>query len=145
MIKTKVIFLGNPLIREDSLGYKAYLLLKDKLSNEIKAEITYASTPNLDLLDMILNTDTVIIIDKVLCKSQGDLILLDMRKLASETNTTVSSHELSPLDIIKLGFITLPEEMPKRIILIGIIKLNKESLKKIQKLVLAIYNNNLKI
>ena len=69
MMKTLLLGLGNPILKDDSVGLKVVRELGDKVAEE-DVHIEEASFANIDLLESIGSYDRLIIVDSIKTKEE---------------------------------------------------------------------------
>lgn len=115
-MKTIVVGIGNPILRDDSVGIKVV----EKLSKEIDIDTAILTTTNFEVLDKIMGYDRAIIVDAIRTGNDPgtiyELSIDDIFLTYSYTNT----HNLTLATTLKLGYIIFPEKMPKEIKLIAV-------------------------
>jgi hydrogenase maturation protease len=94
MAKTLIIGLGNPILKDDSVGLRVVRELEKNVTEE-DVHIEETSFANIDLLESIGSYDRLIIVDSIKTKKgkPGDLYRLDVDDLRS------TLHLSSPHDI----------------------------------------------
>jgi hydrogenase maturation protease len=114
-MKILVMGIGNPILTDDAVGILVVRELKD-----IPADIVEASIGGFSLLDHIRGYDIVIIVDAVkLGNPPGTISILDEPQVPRALHAS-SSHDVSFSEAISLGRALFPEEMPSRIVVVGI-------------------------
>ncbi len=111
MTHIKVIGIGSPF-GKDQLGLDAIDAIKNLATNENVEYIT-TDRPGIQLLDLIKNTDCVILIDAVSESNRaGEIIQLSRSDLV-DTGKPFSSHAIGVADALSLGKILglLPDSM----------------------------------
>ncbi len=115
-MKTIVVGIGNPILRDDSVGIK----IVEMISKEIDVDTAILTTTNFDVLDKILGYDRAIIVDAIRMGNEPgtiyELTIEDIFLTYSYTNT----HNLTLATTLKLGYVIFPEKMPKEIKLIAV-------------------------
>ncbi|MBU6996818.1 MAG: hydrogenase maturation protease [Theionarchaea archaeon] len=114
-MKILVMGIGNPILTDDAVG----ILVARELEGA-PAEIVEASVGGFSLLDYIRGYDVVIIVDAVkLGDPPGTVSILNEVQVPRALHTS-SSHDVSFSEAIRLGKVLFPEEMPSRIVVVGI-------------------------
>ncbi|MGC1120493.1 MAG: hydrogenase maturation protease [Candidatus Methanofastidiosia archaeon] len=114
-MKILIMGIGNPILTDDAVGILVVRELKD-----VQAEIVEASIGGFSLLDHIRGYDVVIIVDAVkLGNPPGTISVLNEPQVPKALHTS-SSHDVSFSEALSLGKILFPEEMPSRIVVVGI-------------------------
>ncbi len=115
-MKTIVVGIGNPILRDDSVGIKVV----EELSRDVDVDTAILTTTNFEVLDKILGYDKAIIVDAIQTGNEPgtiyELSIDDVFVTYSFTNT----HNLTLATTLKLGYVIFPEKMPKEIKLIAI-------------------------
>ncbi len=115
-MKTIVVGIGNPILRDDSVGIK----IVEMISKEIDVDTAILTATNFDVLDKILGYDRAIIVDAIRMGNEPgtiyELTIEDIFLTYSYTNT----HNLTLATTLKLGYVIFPEKMPKEIKLIAV-------------------------
>jgi len=115
-VKTIVVGIGNPILRDDSVGIK----IVEMISKEIDVDTAILTATNFDVLDKILGYDRAIIVDAIRMGNEPgtiyELTIEDIFLTYSYTNT----HNLTLATTLKLGYVIFPEKMPKEIKLIAV-------------------------
>ncbi|MHA1859481.1 MAG: hydrogenase maturation protease [Candidatus Asgardarchaeia archaeon] len=116
----KILCFGNPLMGNDGIGIVISRHLKEKLPECV--EVIEAGTAGLGVLDLILGSDKVILVDAILSgREKGTLVKLYLKKDAVGFFKTLHSvHGIGILKVLEIGYSLYPDEMPKNILLIGI-------------------------
>ncbi len=104
-MKTIVIGIGNPYVKNDSVGIEVAERLRNKLDVEL------FSTTSIDIIYSIMGYDKAIFVDSLSCEG---IHLVDVKKSAY-TNT----HNINLQTMLKIGFELFPDEMPE-ILIIGV-------------------------
>lgn len=113
-MKTLVLGLGNPILSDDSVGFRVIQGLKDKF-NRPNLTLMESSTSGLGLLDLIAGYDRVIIIDAIKTEGgqAGKIYRLNTENLSGTCHLT-SSHDINLATALELGKklgIALPQEI----------------------------------
>ncbi len=102
-MKTLVLGLGNPILSDDSVGFRVIELLKARFD---KPGLTFmqSCTSGLSLLEVIIGYDKLIIIAAIQTKGRqaGEVYRLDPKDFDS-TRHASSSHGLNFTTILALG------------------------------------------
>jgi hydrogenase maturation protease len=119
-LKVKIIGCGNILAGDDGLGvYAVRELMKMKLPKEV--EVIEAGVPGLALLDLLENTDAVIILDALKTgRKKGEIRKIEIKELPKNSEHKISAHQLNLIDTLRLGLKVTPEKMPNRLVILGI-------------------------
>jgi len=118
-LKTLVLGLGNPILSDDSVGFRVVQGLKDKFS---RSGLTFmeSSASGLGLLDLITGYDKLIIIDAVKTGGgqAGKIYRLNTGNLSS-TRHLASPHDINLATALELGK-KLGIALPQQIIIFAI-------------------------
>jgi len=119
-MKTIVLGVGNPILRDDGVGIHVVKQLKQHI-NDPNVTLDEALTGGMNLLDMIRGYDKAILIDAIKMKNgrNGEV----KRFLLSDFS---SIHSYNPHDVTLLEALQLAEKLgenriPREIIVIGIV------------------------
>lgn len=119
-MKTVVLGVGNPILRDDGVGIHVVNQLKEHI-NDPNVTIDEALTGGMNLLDMIQGYDKAILIDAIKMKNgrNGEV----KRFLLSDFS---SVHSCNPHDVTFLEALRLAEKLgedriPREIVVIGIV------------------------
>lgn len=117
-MKTIVLGVGNPILKDDGVGIHVAEALKQMVNRENIA-IEEAYTGGMSLLEMMVGYDRAIIIDAIKMKGDVGRVI----RLCPEDLATV--HSCNPHDISLSEALKIAEEMgiaiPKEIVVIGIV------------------------
>ena len=120
-----IIGIGQSLRGDDSAGLAAvshWLNTYPARAEQSTLRVVLAEVTGLGLLDELLGVETAILVDAVRSgvKKPGSLHLLREEDLATFSPGSTSAHGLGVAETLSLGRQIYPEEMPAKIILIGI-------------------------
>lgn len=118
-MKTIVLGVGNPILRNDGVGVHVAEELK-KMINRPDVKIDSAFTGGMNLLDMIVDHDRAILIDAVKRSDRkpGDVDMLPIGELSAFH--TCNPHDVSLPQAIELAKRLGEKGIPKDIRLVGI-------------------------
>jgi len=118
-LKTLVLGLGNPILCDDSAGYRVAMALKERLDIP-DVDIKEAGIAGLDFLDMITGYDRAIIIDAIQTKKgkPGKIYRLGPDSLAA-TRHSGTPHDVNIATALELGK-KLNLKLPREIIIFAI-------------------------
>ena len=118
-MKTLVLGLGNPILSDDSVGFRVINEIRHRL-NRPDVTVMEAATGGLNLLDLLIDHDKAIIIDAIKSTNRkpGEVYRLDPKDF-DKTLHASSSHALNINTAIELGK-TLGLSMPQQIIIYAI-------------------------
>ena len=119
-MKTIVIGVGNPILKDDGIGIHVANQLKQIVKSS-DITIDEAMTGGMNLLDLILGYDKAIIIDAVNIKNanNGEVKRFHLTDLSSVHSN--NPHDVSLLEAIKLAEHLGEKRIPNEIIIIGIV------------------------
>ena len=119
-MKTIVLGVGNPILRDDGVGLHVVKQLK-KHVNDPSVTIDEAQTGGMNLLDMIRGYDKAILIDAIKIKhaQPGEVKRFSLSDFSSV-------HSYNPHDVTLLEALQLAEKLgenriPREIVVIGIV------------------------
>jgi hydrogenase maturation protease len=103
MARTLLLGLGNPILRDDSVGLRIVRELKKKVGKE-DIDIEEASLANIDLLESIGSYDRLIIVDSIKTEGgrPGELYQLSLDDLRSSLHLS-SPHDINLATALELG------------------------------------------
>lgn len=118
-MKTIILGIGNPILRNDGVGVHVAEELKKMISRP-DVKIDSAFTGGMNLLDMIVDHDRAILIDAVkrFDRKPGDVDLLPIGELSAFH--TCNPHDVSLPQAIELAKRLGEKRIPKDIKLVGI-------------------------
>ncbi len=119
-MKTIVLGVGNPILRDDGVGIHVANELKQHVNNP-EITIDEALTGGMNLLDLIIGYDKAILIDAVNIRNakSGEvkrLLLSDFSSIHSD-----NPHDVSLMEAIKLAKSLGEDKIPNEVIIIGIV------------------------
>ncbi|MBN2600122.1 MAG: hydrogenase maturation protease [Candidatus Thermoplasmatota archaeon] len=119
-MKTIILGVGNPILRDDGVGVHVSRQLKQRITDP-NVTIDEAYTGGMNLLDMILGYDKAILIDAVniINATNGEVRRFPLRDASS-------SHSYNPHDVSLQEALSLAEKLgecriPRDIVVIGIV------------------------
>ena len=119
-MKTLVLGLGNPLLRDDSVGLRVARKLEPILTDEPEVEVSLDYWGGLRLMERMVGFDRAIVIDAIRTGAPPGTIHL-LTTDATPTQRSASAHDVNLATALQLGRLAgaqLPE--PEQITLIGI-------------------------
>ncbi len=118
-MKTLVLGLGNPILSDDSVGFRVAQALMGRF-DEKEATVMESDLAGLSLLDLLLGYQRVIIIDSIQTRGAkvGHIYRLEPGDFAV-TRHAISPHDVNLLTALELGK-RLGLEIPKEIIIFAI-------------------------
>ena len=120
-MKTIVLGVGNPILRDDGIGIHVIEALREKLLDDSDISLDTAYTGGLNLLDMIRGYEKVILVDAI---TEQKSTLGKVKRFT--VHSAASVHSGNPHDVSLAEALTLAKDLgdtslPKEIILIGIV------------------------
>jgi len=119
-MKTIVIGVGNPILKDDGIGIHVANQLK-QLVNHPDITIDEAMTGGMNLLDLILGYNEAIIIDAVNIKNANDGEVKRFHLTDFSSVHSNNPHDVTLLEAIKLAEHLGEKRIPNEIIIIGIV------------------------
>ena len=117
-MKTLVLGLGNPILSDDSVGFRVAQALEGRIGQDVT--VLETGLAGLSLLDLLVGYDRVIIIDSIQTKGGkvSQVYRLDAGDLAA-TRHAVSPHDVDLATALELGK-RVGLAMPREIIIFAI-------------------------
>ncbi len=113
-MRTIVVGIGNPVLRDDSVGIKVVEELKGVVDTAV------LTTTGFEVLDKILGYDRAIIVDAIRSGGEpGTIYELSVDDILI-TQSYTNSHNLNLATTLRLGYLIFPDRMPKEIRVIAI-------------------------
>jgi len=118
-MKTVVLGVGNPILKDDGAGIHVIRQLK-KYVKDPDVTLDEAMTGGMNLLDMILGYEKAILIDTVKMKGAktGEVRRFSLRDFPSVHSS--NPHDVDLLEAIKLAEKLGETSIPKEIVIVGI-------------------------
>ncbi len=118
-MKTVVLGIGNPILRDDGVGIHVVNQLK-KYINDPNVTIDEAITGGMNLLDLLLGYDKAIIIDAVKSETgeNGEVKRIPLNDFS--TMHSCNPHDVSLTEAIQMAEKLGETRIPKEIIIIGV-------------------------
>jgi len=108
-VKVVVVGIGNPILRDDSVGIKVV----EKIRGRLDVDTAILTTTGFEVLDKILGYDLAIIVDAIKTGNEpGTVYELTIEDIFL-TNHYTNSHNLNLATTLKLGYTIFPEKMPE--------------------------------
>jgi hydrogenase maturation protease len=119
-MKTIVLGLGNPILRDDGVGNRVALELEDKLAQRQDITVMETSMSGLSLIDLLAGYDKAIIIDAIQTAAgkAGQIYRLTPDAF-NNTRHASSPHDVNFATALELGN-RLGMAMPKQILIYAI-------------------------
>ena len=119
-MKTIVLGLGNPILRDDGVGNRVALELEDKLAQRQDVTVMETSMSGLSLIDLLAGYDRAIIIDAIkTAEGKAGQIYRLTPDAFKETRHVSSPHDVNFATALELGS-KLGIFMPKQIVVYAI-------------------------
>ncbi|MFX1513434.1 MAG: hydrogenase maturation protease [Promethearchaeota archaeon] len=116
--KILVLGIGNEILGDDRLGIEVVLQLKQQKPQSENIHYLTAPIAGLDVIDLLLDYNTVIIVDSwITNRKQKRIRRIEVEDL-EHTVTFTSPHQLNLVTGINLGKKLFPERMPNNIIML---------------------------
>lgn len=114
-MKIVVVGIGNPSFGDDGAGFEVIKKLKRKVA------ACHLLSPSLELLEKIKGYDLAILVDAVdIGLKPGEVIEFSIEKGKNKERFGGLTHTLSMEEIVTTGYELFPDEMPQKVIFIGI-------------------------
>jgi hydrogenase maturation protease len=120
-MKTIVLGIGNPILRDDGAGIHVAHQLKHYITDQ-KVTVDEAYTGGMNLLDMMIGYDKAILIDTVNIPEaeNGEVKRLTLHS-SGNTCHSCNPHDVSLQEALRLAEKLGEKNIPKEIIVIGIV------------------------
>ncbi len=119
-MKTIVLGLGNPILRDDGVGNRVALELEDKLAQRQDITVMETSMSGLSLIDLLAGYDKAIIIDAIqTAEGKAGQIYRLTPDAFNNTRHASSPHDVNFATALELGN-RLGMSMPKQILIYAI-------------------------
>ena len=115
-----VACIGNGLVADDAVGGEVYARLEaGALPDGVRIE--HLETAGIALLDRLDGERTLVVVDAVqLGGDAGTVHVLDWDAVPLSPGAAVSGHGVGIREAIEVGRRLFPEQMPERVVLVGI-------------------------
>ena len=119
-MKTIILGLGNPILRDDGVGNRVALELEDKLAQRQDITVMETSMSGLSLIDLLAGYDKAIIIDAIqTAEGKAGQIYRLTPDAFNNTRHASSPHDVNFATALELGN-RLGMSMPKQILIYAI-------------------------
>ncbi len=118
-MRTLVLGIGSPIMSDDAIGLE---VAKRVQSLELKGvEVLDHSTSGLDAIEIVLDFNTVIVVDSIITGKMppGEFRVMKVEDF-SHTVSPGTAHEINIFTAIEIGRRIYPERMPSQILLVAI-------------------------
>jgi hydrogenase maturation protease len=123
-MKTKLLGLGHSMRGDDEIGLiivQRWIEEQSHLFPEDQVESDILESPGLNLLGSITGRDAAVLVDAVQSGAPaGTVHILAEEDLATFADGSGSAHGWGAAETLSLGHRLVPEDMPAKIILIGV-------------------------
>lgn len=107
--------IGNPGFGDDGVGAEVVEALKGRVAS------CHLLAPSLELLEKIKKQNLAIVVDAVnLGLKPGEIVEFTFEKGKGRERFGAPSHTISLEEIVTTGYELFPEEMPEKVIFIGV-------------------------
>ncbi len=114
-----ILGLGNILLGDEGVGVRAVEALARHPDLPTGVEVVDGGTAGMSLIDILASRERVIVIDAVRSgEPPGTVVRLDGDDVPAFFRTRISPHQLGLSEV--LAALTLTNELPKRVTLIGV-------------------------
>lgn len=115
-MKNAVIGIGNVLRADDGVGIHVVQRLEDEIPG---CEAVDMATAGIDLLEQIRGREKVVIVDAIVTGSEpGTIHWISTHEMRSPA--FARTHGLNLIGTIMLGQLLYPEEMPEKLVILGV-------------------------
>ncbi|MBW4054067.1 MAG: hydrogenase maturation protease [Proteobacteria bacterium] len=114
-LRTIVVCIGNELIADDAIGFEIYQQLVG-----CSARLEYLGVGGIDMLPLLEGETDLIVVDAVQLGAPAGTIHVVPWDSLPYNSTDISAHGLGLRETIEIGATLYPQNMPKRITLVGI-------------------------
>jgi hydrogenase maturation protease len=115
-LKNAVIGIGNVLRADDGVGIHVVQRLEDEIPG---CEAVDMATAGIDLLQQIRGREKVVIVDAIVTGSEpGTIHWISNHEIRSPAFE--KTHSLNLYGTIMLGQLLYPEEMPEKLVILGV-------------------------
>ena len=119
-MKTIVLGVGNPILRDDGVGIHVARQIKEKIKDP-NVIVDEAITGGMNLLDLMTGYDKAILIDAVNIKDKNVGEVLSFPLSSLPTTHSDNPHDASLMEALELAKRLGHENIPKEIIVVGIV------------------------
>ncbi|MBK9951226.1 MAG: HyaD/HybD family hydrogenase maturation endopeptidase [Candidatus Competibacteraceae bacterium] len=124
-MRVVVLGLGNILLRDEGVGVRVIEALAERYVLPPEVEVVDGGTAGMELLNVIAGCDHLVICDAVKDDAPpGTVIKLTNAEVPALFQTRFSPHQLGLADV--LATLTLSDEAPRAVTLIGVVPLDLE-------------------
>lgn len=124
-MRVVVLGLGNILLRDEGVGVRVVEALAERYALPPEIEVVDGGTAGMELLNVIAGCDHLLICDAIKDDAPpGTVIKLADAEVPALFQTRFSPHQLGLADV--LATLTLSDEAPRAVTLIGIVPLDME-------------------
>jgi len=114
-----VLGIGSPIVSDDAIGIRVAERIQSL--NLEGVDVKEVSSSGLDLIELMLDYDTVVIVDAIITSENplGTVLLLDERDFASSVHGA-NPHDVNITTTIELGRRLQPDRMPKWVAFVAV-------------------------
>lgn len=114
-MKVIVVGIGNPSFGDDGAGFEIVERLKGRVAT------CHLLSPSLEILEKIKGYDLAILVDAVdIGLKPGEIVEFSIEKGKNKERFGGLTHTLSMEEIVTTGYELFPDQMPQKVIFIGI-------------------------
>ncbi|MDD1773662.1 MAG: hydrogenase maturation protease [Methanomassiliicoccales archaeon] len=114
-----VLGIGSPIVSDDAVGIR--VIERIRSLNLEGVDVKDVSSSGLDLIELMLDYDTVVLVDAIITSGHpvGTVLQLEEKDFASSVHGA-NPHDVNIATTIELGRRLQPERMPKRIAFVAV-------------------------
>jgi len=115
-MKTIVLGIGNPILKDDSVGIKVV----EEVKKRAEVDVDFMMSTDLDVVYKLMGYEKAIVVDGIKTGNEpGTIYVLSLDDLFVSYKFS-SSHSLDLATAIKIGYEVFKDEMPKDLKIIAI-------------------------
>ena len=119
-MKIVVVGVGNPILRDDSVGLKVAERAAEELRKRgIDVHLELMTTTDFDVISKISGYDCAVIVDGLLGDEPGKIRVMNLEDFGPSLSFS-GSHSLSLPTSLKIGYELFGEEMPEKLAIVAI-------------------------
>jgi hydrogenase maturation protease len=114
-----VLGIGSPIVSDDAVGIRVIERIRSLDLEGV--DVKEVSSSGLDLIELMLDYDTVVLIDAIITSENpvGTVLQLEEKDFASSVHGA-NPHDVNIATTIELGRRLQPERMPRRIAFVAV-------------------------
>lgn len=118
---TLVLGIGNVFLSDEAVGVRVIQALQQRFDLPDNLDVIDGGTCGFELMADMSHREHIIVVDAVLAqdKAPGDILILKDKEVPAVFTRKISPHQLGLSDV--LSALTMTDEFPDRITLIGIV------------------------